>query len=273
MHKDIDEVEFTIFDTETTGLNWQTGDRIVEIAGLRFKGKEKIATFSSLVNPGYPVSEAAFAVNRITPQMLENAQSPKEVIPRFLEFIRGSYLSSYNAEFDLGFLNNELKLISLRTPEDMVVFDVLTMARRLMPGLSRYALWFVADKLGVKARQEHRAFSDVQMTWEVFDKLKKVCQAKGITDFSGFLGLFAFNPGLLESSNEQKASKIMECIDLKATLKIRYISTRDAQVTERRVIPKEIKQDRGHKYLVGYCCLKKEERVFRVDNILSLEIA
>jgi len=113
----------------------------------------------------------------------------------------------------------------------------------------------------------------VQMTWEVFDKLKKACRTKGITDFAGFLGLFAFNPGLLESSNEQKASKIQECIDLKATLKIRYISTQNAQVTERQVIPKEIKQDKGHKYLVGYCCLKKEERVFRVDNILSLEIA
>ena len=273
MHKDIDEVEFTIFDTETTGLNWQAGDRIVEIAGLRFKGREKIAAFSSLVNPDYPVSEAAFAVNKITPRMLQAAEAPKEVIPRFMEFIRGSCLCSYNAEFDLGFLNKELQFISLTAPSDMVVFDVLTMARRLMPGLSRYALWFVAEKLGVKSKQEHRASSDVQMTWEVFDKLKIVCQAKGITDFSGFSGLFAFNPGLLESSNEQKASKIRECIDLKATLKIRYISTQSAQVTERQVIPKEIKQDKGHKYLIGYCCLKNEERVFRVDNILSLEIA
>jgi len=273
MHEDIDEVEFTIFDTETTGLNWQAGDRIVEIAGLRFKGQEKIATFSSLVDPGYPVSEAAFAVNKITPQMLRTAESPKEVIPRFLEFIRGSCLCSYNAEFDLGFLDNELQLISLSRPGDMVVFDVLTMARRLMPGLNRYALWFVAEKLGVRSKQEHRALSDVQMTWEVFDRLKILCQAKGITDFSGFSGLFAFNPGLLGSSNEQKASKVMECIDLKATLKIRYISTQNAQVTERQVIPKEIRQDRGHKYLVGYCCLKKEERVFRLDNILSLEIA
>jgi DNA polymerase III epsilon subunit family exonuclease len=272
MHKHIDDVEFTIFDTETTGLNWQTGDRIVEIAGLRFKGKERIAIFSSLVNPGQPVSEAAFAVNRITSQMLQSARGPKEVILQFLEFIRGSCLCSYNAEFDLGFLNNELKLISLPAVNNMVVFDLLTMAKRLIPGLSRYALWFVADKLGVKSKQEHRAFSDVEMTWEVFGKLKAICQAKGITDFTGFSGLFAFNPGLLESFNEQKASKIRECIDLKATLKIRYLSTHSAEVTERQVIPKEIKQDRMHKYLVGYCCLKKEERTFRIDNILSLEI-
>ena len=161
MHKHIDEVELTIFDTETTGLNWQAGESIVQIDGLRFKGKEKIATFSSLVNPEYPVSEAAFAVNRITPEMLQAAPHPKEAILRFLEFIRGSCLCSYNAEFDLGFLNNELELISLPAISNMVVFDVLTMAKKLMPGLSRYALWFVADKLGLKLKQEHRAFSDV----------------------------------------------------------------------------------------------------------------
>lgn len=273
MHEHIDDIELTIFDTETTGLNWQTGDRIVEIAGLRFKGNERIATFSSLVNPGYPVFEAALAVNRITPQMLQSAKPPKEVIPRFLEFIRGSSICSYNAEFDLGFLNNELKLVSLPAINNMVVFDLLTMAKRLMPGLSRYALWFVADKLEVKSKQEHRAFSDVEMTREVFGKLKAICQSKGITDFAGFSNLFAFNPGLLENFNEQKSSKIQECINLKATLKIRYLFTHSAEVTERQVIPREIKQDRIHKYLVGYCCLKKEERTFRIDNIVSLEIA
>ncbi len=190
MCKHIDEVEFTIFDTETTGLKPEAGDRIVELAGLRVKGDKKIATFSALINSGKEVSAGAFAVNKITLQMLQYAPTPQKAIPGFLEFIQGSCLCSYNAEFDLSFLNNELKLISL--PKiDMVVFDLLPMARKLMPGENRYALWFVAQKLGITLAQEHRARSDVELTWQVFSKFKAICQGKGITDFTNFSNLFA----------------------------------------------------------------------------------
>jgi DNA polymerase III epsilon subunit family exonuclease len=193
MPKSIDEVELIIFDTETTGLNPLSGDRIVELAGMKVKGKQKLAVFDALVNPGRPISPGAFAVNKITPEMLKDAPSIEVIIPKFLDFIQGGCLCSYNAEFDLSFLNNELKLIGLAAINNLVVLDVLTMAKRLMPELARYALWFVADKLEVKLTQEHRALSDVEMTWEVFTKLKVISQQKGISDFADFASLFAFN--------------------------------------------------------------------------------
>src|SRR3989338_8947758 len=129
----IDDIEITIFDTETTGLEPASGDRIVEIAGIRFKADKRIAAFESLVNPGRPISEAAFEVNRITAQMLEGAPKIEVVMPKFLDFIRGSCICSYNAAFDLGFLNNELKLVGRQLWEDAVVVDILKMARRLLP--------------------------------------------------------------------------------------------------------------------------------------------
>ena len=104
MNKNIDEVEFTIFDTETTGLEPQSGDRIVEIAAIKFKGKVKIATFQALVNPGRPISEAAQTVNNITAQMLKDAPSAEVILPGFLDFIKDTCLCSYNAPFDLAFL-------------------------------------------------------------------------------------------------------------------------------------------------------------------------
>ncbi|MFA5096645.1 MAG: 3'-5' exonuclease, partial [Candidatus Omnitrophota bacterium] len=103
MNKNIDDVEFVIFDTETTGLDPSLGDRVIELAALRFKGSEKISGFQSLINPGRPVSDAAFAVNKISAQMLSGAAQPAEVFPKFLEFIQGSCLCSYNAGFDLEF--------------------------------------------------------------------------------------------------------------------------------------------------------------------------
>ncbi len=194
MPEDIDEVELTIFDTETTGLYPDAGDRVVELAALRVKGKQRLAVFDALVNPGRPISPGAFAVNKITPEMLKDAPAIEMILPKFLDFIAGSCLCSYNAGFDLGFLNNELRLIGSGAINNIVVIDVLTMAKILMPALPRYALWFVAKELGVEAKQEHRAFSDVEMTWEVFTRLKIICAQKGITGFTGFSKNFTFKP-------------------------------------------------------------------------------
>ena len=272
MQRNLDEVEFVIFDTETTGLEPESGDRIVEIAGLRFKGGQKIASFQSLINPHRPISSAAFAVNQITSQMLKNAPEADVAIPQFLNFMRGSCLCSYNAGFDLGFLDSELKLIGQAPLKDMVVVDILKMARRLIPGLERYALWFVAEKLGIKAQQAHRAFSDVELTWQVFSNLKEMLRTKGIVDFINFSSLFGINQEFLEDINNQKMAKIQEAMDLGVKLKIKYLSSTSAEVTEREVIPKQIKQDKGRVYLVGFCYLRNEERSFRIDGILHLEI-
>jgi DNA polymerase-3 subunit epsilon len=251
MDKRLDEVEFVFFDTETTGLEPETGDRVVEIAAFRFKGRNKVATFQSLVNPGRAISEAAFAVNNITAAMLEDAPKIEKIFPEFLEFIRGSCLCSYNAGFDLKFLNNELRLAGRAPLEDIVIVDVLKMARRLLPGLERYALWFVAERLGIKTQQAHRAFSDVQLTWEVFDRLKGILQAKGLDDFISFSHLFTIDPRLLESALAQRVAQIRKAIDLRATLKMRYLSSSGAEVSEREVVPKEIRQENKRSYLVG----------------------
>jgi DNA polymerase-3 subunit alpha (Gram-positive type) len=178
MDRDIEELEFTIFDTETTGLDPKSGDRVVELAAIRFKGENRISSFESLINPGRFVSKEAFSVNKISEEMLLSAPSPKEVIPKFIDFIRGSYLCSYNAGFDLGFLNNELRLLGLDEIKDIPVIDILRMARRTIPGLECYALWFVAYSLGIKIKQEHRALSDVELTREVFYGLKNIIRTR-----------------------------------------------------------------------------------------------
>lgn len=272
MDKNISEVEFTIFDTETTGLEPLSGDRIVEIAAIRFKGKEKIGEFQTLVNPGRNISEAAFAVNKITQDMLKSAPGIKDVMPGFLEFIKESCLCSYNAGFDLDFLNNELKLTGSGALEGIIVVDVLKMARRLLPGLERYALWFVADKLGIKMQQKHRAFSDVELTLGVFNRLNEILSAKGISDFANLSNLFAINHAFLNNIIAKRTAEIQEAIDLGLKLKVKYLSSSGAEVSEREVIPKEIKQENNRSYLLGYCCLKKEERTFRIDGILHLEL-
>jgi predicted DNA-binding transcriptional regulator YafY len=156
--------------------------------------------------------------------------------------------------------------------EGVIVVDILRMARRLLPGLERYALWFVAESLGIRTKQMHRAFSDVEMTLGVFNKLKEIMQAKGIEDFTNFSNLFSISPRLLENIASQRIAEIQEAIDLGVRLKIRYLSSSGAEVSEREVIPKEIKHENNRSYLVGFCCLRNEERTFRIDGILHLEV-
>lgn len=194
------------------------------------------------------------------------------VMPDFLKFIQGSCLCSYNAAFDIGFLDNELKLLGQPALKDTLIIDILKMARRILPGLERYALWFVAEKLGIGFSQVHRALSDVELTIQVFNKLKEILQIKGIFDFTNFLSLFALNSVNLADINNQKLARIQQALDLGVKLKIKYLSSSSAQVTERIVLPKEIRQDKDRVYLTGHCCLRNEERSFRIDGILHLEI-
>ncbi|MBU1727325.1 MAG: WYL domain-containing protein [Candidatus Omnitrophica bacterium] len=272
MHRNLDEVEFVIFDTETTGLDSGSGDRIIEIAGVRIVQGRSIAQFESLINPHREVSAGAFSVNNISAQMLSSAPEAEIVIPKFLDFIQDSCLCSYNAGFDLGFLNQELKLLGRSFPEDVIVVDVLKMARKLMPGLERYPLWFVAQKLDIRTQQAHRAFSDVELTFGVFEKFDAILKEKGISDFKNFSHLFSITPGLLNNLDAQKIAELQEAIDLRLKIRMRYFSSATSKVSEREVIPKEIKQERGVSYLVGYCCIKNDERTFRLDGILHFEI-
>jgi len=271
MPKHIDDIEFTIFDVETTGLEPETGERIIEVAGIRLKGDQKLNVFDSLVNSGREVSAEAFAVNRITPEMLKKAPLPDRVIPEFMNFASGSVLVSYNAPFDMAFLNNELKLANMKPPEAPVI-DILKMSKRLLPGLERYALWFVAKELGIHTEQAHRALSDVELTVRVFYALKRMLDEKGVVDFHNFASLFGLNCRLLEDITNAKIARIQEAMSLGVRLNIRYLSRGNAEVTEREVLPKEIKKDKGTVYLIGLCFFKNEERTFRVDGILHMEI-
>ena len=271
MSEYINDVEFTIFDVETTGLEPESGDRIIEIAGIRLKGEDKLGVFHSLVSSGKEISAEAFAVNHITPGMLKNAPLSERALPDFLNFANGSILASYNAPFDMGFLNNELGLINIKPPDPPIV-DVLKMSRRLLPDLDRYALWFVAKELGIHTEQVHRALSDVELTVDVFLALREVLYERGVEDFHNFVSLFGLNCRLLDDITNAKIARIQEAISLGVRLNIKYLSRANARVTSRDILPKEVKKDKGQAYLVGACYLRNEERTFRIDGILHMEI-
>lgn len=269
--KPLEDLEFVVLDVETTGLNPANGDRIVEIAALRAKTDTVLKEFQSLVNPGMPISEAASNVNHITDEMVKLAPGIDKVMPQFLDFIQGACIVGYNVKFDLSFIETELNRIKLKLPEDLMVMDVLNMARKILPNLERFSLACVSQSLKICEVQEHRALCDVQLTHKLFLHLLGLLKEKGVSDFKNVYNLFGMRCVLLSEINNQKVAQIQEALKLGVEIKIKYFSG-TSQLTERNVTPKEIRQERDNTYLVGYCHLRKEERTFRVSSILHLEI-
>ena len=101
-----------VLDTETTGIDFKSGHRVIEIGCIeiinrKFTGVE----YQTYLNPDREIDEAAIQVHGLTLNFLKDKPRFIDVAEEFLEFVKGSELLIHNAEFDIGFLNNELKLV------------------------------------------------------------------------------------------------------------------------------------------------------------------
>ncbi len=163
--------EYVVFDVETTGLSPTGGDRIIEIGAIRVKNGKVIEKFESFINPGRDIPEEAQAINNITPEMVAGAPSAAEILPDFLNFIGGATVAGHNVKFDLSFLAFELAQAGRKLRADTPAVDTLKMAKALLPHLTRHTLSHVAQYLGIKITETHRALADVELTVNVLMKL------------------------------------------------------------------------------------------------------
>lgn len=161
---------FTIFDVETTGLNPERGDRIIEIAGVRVEDgriqEEKL--FLSLVNPHMPIPAEAGYIHGITEVEVKKAPPIEEVLPQFLAFAGDSILVAHNAEFDRAFLEAEKEGCwgFIDIPECLCT---LTLSRAVDAHAYRHTLEAVAERYGIPLPGRlHRAAADVHVTAQVF---------------------------------------------------------------------------------------------------------
>ena len=111
-------------DTETTGLSFKDGHKIVEIACV--ETKDLIATgkvFHKFINPKRSIPEEAFNVHGFSESFLSDKETFNEIADEFLSFIKGKKIIIHNAQFDLGFLNGELNLIKKDLIDKNLVID------------------------------------------------------------------------------------------------------------------------------------------------------
>ena len=160
-------------DTETTGLSFKDGDRIIEIACI--ETLDLIPTkkvFHKLLNPQKSVSQEAFKIHGFSDEFLKNQQKFEEVADEFLEFIEGKKLIIHNAPFDVGFLNTELRRMKKTVIDMKRVEDTLSLARSKFPSSSN-SLDNLCKRFSIdlSRRTKHNALLDCELLREVYINL------------------------------------------------------------------------------------------------------
>ena len=161
-----------VLDTETTGLNPRTGDRIIEVGCVEiFNRKLTGNNFHRYINPERESDEGALAVHGLTTEFLSDKPKFKEIAEELREFIAGAEVIIHNAPFDLGFLNHEFTRLGMRPFVEHCsgVIDTLVQAKELHPG-KRNSLDALCDRYEISNahRKLHGALLDSELLADVY---------------------------------------------------------------------------------------------------------
>ena len=167
-------------DTETTGLSFKSGHRIVEIACV--ETKDLVPTnkiFHKIINPERDMPEEAFNVHGFSEEFLKNKETFCQVADEFINFIKGKKIIIHNAPFDLEFLNGELGLLKKNSIDKNFVIDSLDVARNKYPGASN-SLDALCKRFNIDLtrRTKHNALLDCNLLREVYINLLDVKEPK-----------------------------------------------------------------------------------------------
>jgi DNA polymerase-3 subunit epsilon len=165
---------FISLDTETTGLSPRLGDRIVEIALLRYEKQRIVDKFVSLVNPERHIPGRVVAIHGIDDDMVRRAPTFRQIFPMILKFVGDGSVpaTAHNASFDLRFLRAEADIAGNAWPDHVPIIDTMILARRsrMFPGSC--SLPVLASHLGFDGRF-HRAEADADIAGRLLIHLAK----------------------------------------------------------------------------------------------------
>ena len=167
-------------DTETTGLSFRDGHKVVEIACI--ETKDLIVTgkvFHKLINPKRSVPEEAFKIHGFSQEFLNDKETFDQIADEFLNFIKGKKIIIHNASFDLSFLDGELGYIQKEKINKKLVIDSLDVARNKFPGTSN-SLDALCKRFNIdlSRRTKHNALLDCELLREVYINLLDVKEPK-----------------------------------------------------------------------------------------------
>ncbi|MEP7183134.1 MAG: exonuclease domain-containing protein [Betaproteobacteria bacterium] len=174
-------LSYTVFDTETTGLQPSAGDEIVSVGAVRIVNGRLLEheVFEQLVDPKRAMSPEATRITGIETTMLANQPAIDKVLPAFRQFCEDTVLVAHNAAFDMRFLRLKEEATGVRFTQP--VLDTLLLSAVIQPDSDAHALEAIAERMGVNAIGRHTALGDAIMTGEVFLRMIPLLAEQGIT--------------------------------------------------------------------------------------------
>jgi DNA polymerase III subunit epsilon len=263
------DVSFVALDTETTGL-FPIMHRLVEVGAVRFRmDGQELATFQTLINPEIPIPKDVQHVHGITDRMVRGKPTIEYVLPQFIEFLghHDTILLAHNAPFDLGFLAMALTRLRITYPPHYLL-DTLDMARRLYPAWPSHSLEYVATRLKVAKRAEHRALSDARLVKDIFlAVLQHVPAVRTITDLARFSLPLTFADAPVFAIEPPPGFEALTTA-LSERCAITIVYEHGWQRPQPRMItPRLVLEVQGVAYVIAHCHLSGAERTFRLDRI------
>ena len=176
----LSELTFTVFDTETTGLNPSEGDEIIQIGATRIVNGKLLRSesFDQLVDPLRELPEASTKIHGITPEMLVGQPPMAKVLPAFHAFAEDTVLVAHNAAFDMRFLQLKEDSTGIRFAQP--VLDTLLLSAVIHPAQESHRLEAISERMGVNIMGRHTAMGDAIVTGEVFLRMIPLLAEMGI---------------------------------------------------------------------------------------------
>lgn len=174
------ELSFTVFDTETTGLDPSAGDEIIQIGAARIVNGRLLRgeAFEQLVDPRRSIPAAGIPIHGIRPEMVVGQPTIDQVLPAFHAYARETVLVAHNAAFDMRFLQLKAEVTGVHFNQP--VLDTLLLASVAQPHEPSHRLEAIAERFGVTVVGRHTALGDALVTAEIFLKLLPLLQSLGI---------------------------------------------------------------------------------------------
>ncbi|WP_413476366.1 PolC-type DNA polymerase III [Latilactobacillus fuchuensis] len=166
----LETAEYVIFDVETTGLS-AVYDSIIELAAVKMKNGEVVASFDEFINPGKSLSAFTTQLTSITNEMVQDAKSEAAVLAMFKDFAGDAVLAGHNVTFDMGFLNAGYGRNELGQIENPVI-DTLELSRMLHPEYKNHKLDSLTKRYKINLEHHHRANADAESTGYLLYKLE-----------------------------------------------------------------------------------------------------
>jgi len=180
LDRKLTELAYSVFDTETTGLEPSNGDEIIQIGAVRIVNNRLLSqeVFDQLVDPRIPLKPQGIRIHGITEAMVKDQPTLDLVLPAFHEFCSETVLVAHNAAFDMRFLQMKEDRIGVRFTQP--VLDTLLLSAVIHPNQETHRLENIAERLGIHVIGRHTALGDAFVTGEVFLKIIPLLADMGI---------------------------------------------------------------------------------------------